>query len=379
MQMQPRPILAACFELGLMALLALPVLTGCQRNQPAPTTPPAEFERKENLILIPEGSSLRSRLVCEPVRVEEIHRQLSAPAIIEADPQKFARIFPPLSGHLTQLHVQLGDTVTQGQLLASLNSADFLATQNDYAKARNAVQLTTRALKRQQELLENKIAAQKDVEQAENDCQSARNDLDSATGRLLAFGFNPETGKFGQPLQIFSPIAGQVVDMAAAHGEFHNDPNAPLMTVADLSAVWLTASVQEKDLRFLTQGQEINASFVAYPEESFTGKVLFVGDMIDPDTRTTKIRIAFPNPAGRLKPGMFATVNFLGYPEKQLTVPTKAIVQSGLSAFVFEQTKPWTFEAREVALGAQQGDRTIIVKGLETGANILTKEGILFQ
>ncbi len=240
-------------------------------------------------------------------------------------------------------------------------------------------QLTARALKRQQELLENKIAAQKDVDQALSDCDSARNDLANAAGRLLAFGFNPETDKFGQPLQVFSPIAGRVVDMAAAHGEFHNDPNSPLMTVADLSTVWLTASVQEKDLRHLTKNQEISAAFVAYPGEPFTGRVLFIGDIIDPDTRTAKVRIAFANPENRLKPGMFATVHFLGFPETQVTVPTVAIVQSGLAAFVFEQVKPWTFQPREVTPGPQQGDRTVITKGLEAGTVVLAKEGVLFQ
>lgn len=315
----------------------------------------------------------------ETSRSDKIQRELAAPAVVEADPQKFARIFPPLSGRLLKLHVQLGDTVTEGQLLASLNSPDFLVAQGDYIKARSSVQLTSRALKRQQDLLDNKIAAQKDVEQATSDNDAAKSDLDSATGRLLAFGFNPETNKFGQPLEVFSPVAGRVVDMASAHGEFHNDPNVPLMTVADLSTVWLTASIQEKDLRFLTNGQTINATFTAYPGEVFSGKVLFVGDLIDPDVRTAKVRIAFKNADGRLKPGMFATVNFIGFPETQVTVPTTAIVQVGQSAFVFEQVRAWNLQPREVTVGKQQGDRIVITRGLDAGASILTKEGVLFQ
>jgi cobalt-zinc-cadmium efflux system membrane fusion protein len=304
---------------------------------------------------------------------------LAAPAIVEADPQKFAHIFPPLSGKLLKLHVQLGDTVKEGQLLATLNSPDFLAAQGDYIKTKSAVQLTSKALKRQQDLLENKIAAQKDVEQATSDYESAKSDLDSATGRLLAFGFNPETNKLGQQLEVFSPLAGQVVDMASAHGEFHNDPTVPLMTVADLSKVWLTASVQEKDLRFLTNGQNISASFAAYPGEVFTGKVLFIGDLIDPDIRTVKVRISFGNAERRLKPGMFATVKFFGFPETQITVPAMAVVQSGSSAFVFEQIKPWNLQPREVKLGAQEGDRIIVNEGIEAGASILAKEGVVFQ
>jgi membrane fusion protein, heavy metal efflux system len=354
-------------------------LAGCQRQEAKGPASSSEFERQGSVIVIRKLSALRSRLTFDTARADQVQRELAAPAVVEADPQKFARIFPPLSGRLLKLQVQLGETVTNGQLLASLNSPDFLAAQGDYLKARSAVQLTSRALTRQQELLENKIAAQKDVEQAVSDYESAKSDLDSASGRLLAFGFNPETDKFGQPLQVFSPVAGRVVDMASAHGEFHNDPTVPLMTVADLSTVWLTASIQEKDLRFLTKGQEINASFTAYPGEMFTGKVLFIGDLIDPDIRTAKVRIAFPNSDGRLKPGMFATVNFLDFPETQITVPTSAIVQVGQSAFVFEQVKPWTLQPREVTVGSQQGERTVIDKGLEAGVSVLAKEGVLFQ
>ncbi len=362
-----------------LVLILVGASSGCRRENARTAAPTPDFERRGNLVIISDKSSLRSRLMFETSRSDKIQRELAAPAVVEADPQKFARIFPPLSGRLLKLHVQLGDTVTEGQLLASLNSPDFLVAQGDYIKARSSVQLTSRALKRQQDLLDNKIAAQKDVEQATSDNDAAKSDLDSATGRLLAFGFNPETNKFGQPLEVFSPVAGRVVDMASAHGEFHNDPNVPLMTVADLSTVWLTASIQEKDLRFLTNGQTINATFTAYPGEVFSGKVLFVGDLIDPDVRTAKVRIAFKNADGRLKPGMFATVNFIGFPETQVTVPTTAIVQVGQSAFVFEQVRAWNLQPREVTVGKQQGDRIVITRGLDAGASILTKEGVLFQ
>ncbi|HXP60136.1 MAG TPA: efflux RND transporter periplasmic adaptor subunit [Dongiaceae bacterium] len=361
------------------ATLGLLIATGCQRADMKATSPPPEFERQGNQIILPEQSSLRLRLTFETARAEQIQTQLSAPAVVEADPQRFANVFPPLTGRLVKLHVQLGDAVTNGQLLASLSSPDFFAAQNDYLKARSAVRLTSRALKRQQELLEHKIAAQKDVEQATSDYESARSDLDSVTQRLSTFGFNPGTDKPGQPLQVLSPAAGRVVEMTSAHGQFRNDVTAPLLTVADLSTVWLTASVPEKDLRYLAKDQSISASLAAYPGEAFSGQVLLIGDLLDPDLRVAKVRIAFANPQGRLKPGMFGTVNFLGFPQMQITVPSTAIVQAGQSSFVFEQVKPWTLQPRQVAVGAHQGERIVITRGVEAGASILVKEGVLFQ
>jgi cobalt-zinc-cadmium efflux system membrane fusion protein len=361
------------------ALFGLLIAAGCERAEMKATSPSAEFSREGSLITIPDQSTLRERLKFDTTRLETIQAQVSAPAVVEADPQRYANVFPPLTGRLIKLHVQLGDTVTNGQLLASLNSPDFFSAQNDYIKAKSAERLTSRALKRQQELLEHKIAAEKDVEQATSDYESARSDLDSATQRLLAFGFNPDTDKLGQPLQVLSPGAGQVVEMTSAHGQFRNDSTVPLLTVADLSTVWLTASVPEKDLRYLSKGQSINAAFGAYPGEVFTGQVLFIGDVLDPDLRVAKVRISFANPEGRLKLGMFATVNFLGFPEGRLTVPATAIVQVGQSAFVFEQIKPWTLQPREVVVARQDGERVVVTKGLEAGASILTKEGVLFQ
>jgi len=132
-------------------------------------------------------------------------------------------------------------------------------------------------------------------------------------------------------------------------------------------------------LRFLSKGQEISATLAAYPGETITGTIMFIGDMVDSDIRVAKVRIAVANPQNRFKPGMFATVNFLGFPEPQIKVPTTAIVQSGEASFVFEQIKPWILQPVKVTVGSQLGDETIVTDGLEAGASVLVKEGVLFQ
>lgn len=353
--------------------------TGCSRTSKEAVATPEPFQRNGNTVIVPEGSALRERLQFATADAELVQRQLSAPAVVEADPARFARVFPPLSGHLLKLHVQIGEEIAEGQLLATLQSADFTTAQGDYTKAKNTLQLTERALRRQQTLAEAKIAAAKDVEQAETDFANAQSDLASAAGRLYSYGFDPEKDSAEQFLPVRSPVAGKVVDITAAQREFRNDSTAPLLTVADFSIVWLTASVQEKDLRFLKKDQEITATLNAYPGEVFKGKTFSIGDMIDGDTRTIKVRSAFANTDGRLKPGMFATVDFADFPSGQVTVPTTAIVQIGNSTFVFVQIKPWEFQAREVVLGPQVGDRTIISEGVEAGATVVAKEGVMLQ
>jgi len=358
-------------------------LNSCNSNPPgssaSPSSLPPNFERQGNLIIIPDGSPLRQQLKFETVEAESVKLQLAAPAVAEANPDRQARIYPPLAGRIARLDVRLGDAVSQGQLLATLQSPDYMAAQSDFTKAKSTLLLAKRNFDRQRDLLEHKIVAQKDVEQAQKDLEAAQSDLESATARLRTFGLDPERDKLGQPLEIRSPISGRVVDLAATPGEFRNDSNTPLMTVSDLSTVWLTASVQEKDIRHLAKGQQVNAVSAAYPGEVLRGKVLFVGDLLDPETRSIKVRMAFPNPDGRFKPGMFMTMNFEGFPEKVVTVSTTAVVQISTSSFVFEQVKPWTLVPREVVLGEQRGERTVIKNGLNPGATVLAREGVLFQ
>ena len=369
-------------NIALSAVLALNIvfLNSCDSPSKANNMSPSiHFERQGNLIIIPEGSPLRPQLKFETAKVETITLQLAAPAVVEANPDRYARVCPPLAGRIAHLDVRLGDPVREGQLLATLQSPDYMAVQNDYTKAKSALLLATRNWERQKDLLEHKIAAKKEVEQSQKDLEAARSDMESVTARLRTLGLDPETDKLGQPLEIHAPISGRVVDLSATVGEFRNDSNVPLMVIADLSTVWLTANVQEKDIRHLAKGQPVKAVFAAYPGEVMHGQVLFVGDLLDPETRSIKVRVAFPNPDGRFKPGMFMTMNFDGFPEKAVTVPISAVVQIGGTSFVFEQIKPWTLLPREVEPGGQRGERIIIKKGLNAGAVILAKEGVLFQ
>jgi cobalt-zinc-cadmium efflux system membrane fusion protein len=366
-----RDVLTSFLAAGLVL-----ALSGCRAGHVS--IPQREnIERQGSAIFIPENSPLRHQLVLSVAQSEQVKARLVTPASVEADPVLFARIFPPLSGRIQKLFVRFGDSVRRGQLLLTLDSPDFTAAESDFVKARSAAELTQRALSRQRDLYDHHIAARRDVEQAESDSATANSELERAENRLRSLGLSPRAMKFGQPLAIYSPIDGRVVDLTVAQGEYRNDNAAPLMTVADLSTVWLTANVQEKDSRYVFRGQPVEAVFSAYPEDTFHGKVLFVGDLLDPDTRAIKVRVAFPNAHERLKPGMYGTVTFAEAAERQVMVPTSAVFQLGDASSVFVETKPWTFESRPVVIGAEQEGKTIIKSGLEAGATVVSRQGVL--
>jgi len=362
-------LLAACVLL----------LGGCGDGQKNVSADANAIRREGNRVIVPPGSPLASRLEVEPAKLTTFTRQVTAPASVEADPARYARILPPLSGRVLKIFVHPGDRVQAGHELLAIDAPDFVGAQSDYAKSRSVLAQTERALTRQEDLAAHGIVGQRDVDQARTDRDSALSDFNRTKDRLQLLGMDPDKTQLGAPLIVRSPLSGKVLDVTTATGEFRNDPMAPLMTVADLSDIWVTANVQEKDIHFVHRGDPASATFAAYPTESFRGKVLFVADVLEPDTRTAKVRIAYANTDGRLRPAMFATVTLKTWDTQELTVPTTALVLIGEHTTVFVQVSPNTYEQRSIVAGEQQGARTIIRSGVQAGDRVLVREGALLQ
>lgn len=373
---QPRTIVGQAAALMLAGLVACNGGSGAAAKKEDAAPPPPTVERHDKLLFVPVASPLRQRLVVAAAATEDVQRKLLAPASVEAEPSRLAKISPPLAGRVVKLFVHFGDAVKQGGPLFTLDAPDLVSAQSDYLKAKSALAQGERNLARQTDLKEHGIGAQRELEQAQTDRDTAHSELDRTVKRLGLLHVG--AGSVGGPLTATSPIAGRVIELNTAPGQFQNDPAAVLMTIADLSTVWLTASVQEKDIRYVAQGDEASASFSAYPGEAFAGHVLFVGDLLDPETRTIKVRVAFKNDDFRLKPGMFATVTFRSKPAPEVVVPTAAVVISGEKSSVFVETAPWTFEKREVEVGEQLADKIVVTKNITPGTRLVVANAVLF-
>jgi cobalt-zinc-cadmium efflux system membrane fusion protein len=367
------------FILLSIALTGPVWFAGCERPQPQSTAEDISLLRQGSRVTVPEQSPLQGRLDVEPVQRSTVQHQVTAPASVEADPARQAKILPPLAGRVVELKVHPGDAVKKGQELLVLDAPDFVAAQADYTRAKTALAQAERTVARQDDLAAHGVIGQKDVDQARTERDSAQSDFNRAKDRLKSFGMDPDAVASGSPLIVRSPMSGKVLDVTTATGEFRNDPNVPLMTVADLSIVWVTANVQERDIRLVHNGDVASAAFAAYPDEKFEGHVLFVADVLDPDTRTAKVRISFNNEDSRLKPAMFATVTLRTWTTNDLTVPTSALVMAGDRTTLFVQVDPRTFEQVPVQVGEQQESRTIIVNGVTEGARVLVRNGALLQ
>ena len=352
-------------------------------SSPALSPPVGEsaplLQRDGRQIIIPEGSPLRDKLTIDAVGAQVIQPNVVLPAVVEADPARLAKVQPPLAGRITQLKVQLGEQVERGQPLVVLDSPDLATAYADYERAKVLLELALQNRDRLRGLAKIGGAATKDLQQAETDYITAEVEKQRAEVRLRQIGVDPDTTNKSRTVTISAPVSGSVIDLAVAPGAFWNDLTAALMTVADLSTVWVTANVPEKDTSLVAKGQLADIMFAAYPGEVFKGEVLFVSNVLDLDTRRTKVRISIENPALRFKPGMFANVMFFGPRQLLATVPTTALVLKDDTNRVFAEVAPWTFEAVSVETGFQRGGETVIHSGLKVGDRVVVKGGVLLN
>lgn len=363
--------------LGVLFLAALlthgfGVFGGGAKNE----EPPALMVRQGDRIVVPEGSALRKALTMEPAAARPVNAKIALPAVVESDPARTAAVLTPLSGRLISLKVSLGDRVKKGDVLAVVDSPDLGQAYDDDDKAGDALKLADKNLGRQEGQHRIGAASDKDLDQAKSDRAQALAEYTRTQARLRMLGASADKSHL---LIVAASMSGSITALSVAPGDMINDPTQPLMTIADLSTVWVTALVPEKDVRAVYKGQSAEVTLSAYPEKVLRGKVLFVSDVIESDSRRNKIRIAFPNADYALKPNMFATVTVIGPDKTEIVVPSSALLMNNDRTSVFVATAPWTFQRRTVDPDLGDGATVAIRGGLSAGDLVVVKGGILLN
>jgi len=335
--------------------------------------------RQGDKILVPEGSSLRGRLGLEAAAAQAVNPKLLLPAVVESDPARTALVLTPLSGRLIALKVALGDRVSRGQVVAVIDSPDLAQAYNDNEKAADSLKLTERNLGRQEAQNKLGVASDKDLDQAKSDHTQAAAEYTRTEGRLKMLGASATPTPASRELSVLAPVGGSVTALSVAPGNMINDPTQPLMTIADLSTVWITAMVPEKDIAGVAKNQDAQVTLAAYPERVLRGKVLFLSDVIEPDSRRGKMRIAFANADYALKPNMFATVVLSVSARSLVVLPSSALLMNNDRTSVFVATAPWTFERRTVDAVLEEGASVAIRSGVAAGEQVLVKGAVLLN
>jgi len=335
--------------------------------------------RQGQRIFIPESSPLRERLAVMPAQTRLTGGRIVAPGTVEADPARTVPVLPPGGGRVEAVKIALGDRVERGQPLTVIDSPDVAQAYDDNDKAASAARLATRNLKRQEEQFAIGAISQHDLDQARSDNEQAVAEYTRTRARLRAMGAAEAARGADRRLTVRAPVAGSITALAIAPGAVINDITQTIMTVADLSVVWVTAQVAEKDVAALAPGQDAEVTLDAYPGRTLHGKVLFVPDVIEADSRRNKARIAFANPDYALKPNMFTTVTLHGPALTRVVLPSSALLMNNDRTSVFVATAPWTFERRTVEPFLEGSSEVTLAAGVQPGEQVVVRGGILLN
>lgn len=363
---------------AVIVLASMLVLNACSGGQDLSATPPPAFTVDHGLYRIPADSPLRRELVVQPAQVRQAPHTISFPGMVEAEPARTANVLPPLTGKVVQLKVGLGDCVRKGQLLAVLDSGDLAQAYADVYKAKDALALASKTLDRTRAVQVAGGSAVKDLEAAQSGYNQALDEYRRAQARLVSLG-GAAAGGIARPMRIEAPLDGCVTALSVAPGTYVNDPTAPMMTLSDLSQVWITAEVPEIDAGQVAKGQPFSAVLAAYPGRQFRGVVAFVSPVLQADTRRDLVRAVFANPDGRLKPNMYAQVSIAIAQPPQVFVPESALLMNNDDTSVFVEVAPWTFRRRTVALSYDESDGTRVLSGVQAGDRVIVKGGVLLN
>ena len=367
--------------IGAGVVLVVLLLThgfGLWSPRAAKEAAPALVHQGERIV-VPEGSPLRERLTVEAAPAEERSAAITAPGIVESDPARTVNVLPPGAGRVREVRAGLGDRVQRGQVLATIDSPDLAQAYSDNDKAAAAEALAAKTLKYQEEQLRFGAASQHDLESARNDEAQALAEYARSQARLRAMGAAPEARGEERLLMVRAPAAGSITALAIAPGATINDDTQPIMTVADLSVVWVTALIAERDLAQVAARQEAEIAVDALPGKTLHGKVLFVADVLESDSRRDKTRIALPNPDIALKPNMFATVTLRTPAVRRVVLPGSALLMNNDRTSVFVAVAPWTFVRRTVQPLLGEGSEVAIESGVAAGEQVVVRGGILLN
>jgi cobalt-zinc-cadmium efflux system membrane fusion protein len=281
--------------------------------------------------------------------------------------------------------------VQKGQAVLTLESPDVDAVESSYLQAGAALAQANANLAKAQsdydranDLFQHNAIAKKEVINAENAQAQAKAAVEQANAsreqysrRLQMFGIEP--GKFGQQVEVRSPLAGKVLELNVAAGEYRNDTNAQLMTIANLSTVWVSADVPESSIRLVQAGERVDITLAAYPNEIFRGRVTRIADTVDPQTRTIKVRAELDNPQGRFRPEMFGSIRHTEAVQLRPVVPVGAVIQGDGHNVVFVEKGPGRFQQTEITVGKRSGDILPVLTGLKAGDRVVTDGAMLLK
>ena len=334
--------------------------------------------RKEELPEMETAFSLSDTMMArsgfEQVALLPVKNEVRLFGRIAADNNKLAQVYPVVGGMVTHITVELGDYVRQGQIMATIQSSEVAQFQKERLDALNEVTVAEKNLSVANDLFNGKLNSERDVAIAEKELENGKAELSRINDIYKIYNL-----KGGSLYNIVAPISGFIISKRISENEqLPSDMSEPIFSLAEINEVWALANVNESDIAKIQVGFDAIVRTLAFPDQTFSGKIDKVFNAIDPETRSMKARVKLANTDFKLKPEMNCTVS-VHYTERD------SLPAVNSSAVIFDKSKSWVMvfkskheiETRQVTVYRQLGDITYIRSGLAPGETVITKSSLL--
>jgi membrane fusion protein, heavy metal efflux system len=369
------------FVAAVLVVLSI-AATGCQKE--APPEPAAAAESKSPAaegLKLPE--EVLAKLKWHEISERRLPRTLAVTGKVQFNEDNTARVLAPVAGHVMDLRVRVGDEVKANDLLFSLKSREVTTLMTELLTNRRELEMAEKTLVMTKDLYEHEAASRISLQQAENEVAKEKTQVAQAIEALRMFGLQPPAA--GAPadlnalIEVRSPLAGVVVERKLTAGQFVQPELGDLLSIANLSSVWVLAEVFERDIRFVQPGMRGELTTTAYPDQKFQARVVRLNETVDAETRTVKVRFEVPNPGLRLKPEMFASVSlFLADSEQAIAIPATAAFSEDGRNFVYVRQNDRLLK-RQIEIASESSKEIRVKSGVRAGERVVGDNVLLVR
>lgn len=360
----------------IAGMLAIVFLSACSE---AGEKNNSELTYQENSVTVAESSPILSKIRIETVGTEPFSNEFRTVGTVQAQNGHYAEVGVPFDGRIIGSKVRLGSRVAAGQPLFEMSSSEFLEAGKLYFQNQRNYEKAKADYERKKSLAGSGIVSQRELDEAFTEAENAKQEKDCAEAVIKMYGMDPASIQPGQAQTIVAPISGEVVRNNCTPGAYVKADSEPVITIAELSRVWVTAQVKERFIGSVCKGASAEIFTEAEPDVPISGEVIYVGSLVDEQTRSVEVTVSCNNPDAKLKHGMYVSVHFMGEVKESVMVPTTAVFQGDNSNYVYVASdKDNVFERRNVTTGASNDGKTkiLVTGGLTPGEKIIAEGGL---
>ena len=346
-----------------------------------------EEEIEHNDVHLTDEMIKKLNLEFDKASMRKISRFILASAKVTPVKNLEAFLGSIIDGRVQEIFVNQGDYVKKGQILAKIVNFQIGEIKGEYLKSKAELEFAKGNLQRVEILLENDVSSKKSLLLAQAEYEKAKGEFLAVREKLVSIGLiDEDIVRLGESedinmptLEIKAPISGKIVERNITVGEYI-ESTKNLFRIIDISKLWVDAQIYEKDISKVKLGQKVDVILKAYPDKIYKGEIIYIGDVLNSDTKTITVRTILNNPENILKPYMFSTlIIYYGDGENRLTVPISAVESDNEENFVFVVEEDNVFEKRNVICGIESDGLTEIIAGLDEGENVVIKGSFILR